>query len=92
MKSPYETLNWFYLHGIPFLPLTKRYNAVNCRIGYGKQKVFIPKCYFDITNEEIKLKDNVDLEWFWNKKTTQNNVKKYLEDLKTFEIKVCDEE
>lgn len=80
MKSPYETLNWFYLHNIPFLPLNLRGRAVNCRIGYSKQKVFIPAKYFDITKKEIKLKDNVDLEWFWNKKNTQNNVNKFLEE------------
>lgn len=80
MKSPYKTLNYFYLHNIPFLPLAKRGNAINCRIGNGKQKLFIPIKYFDISKEEIKLKQNVDLEWFWNKKNTQNNVKKYLED------------
>jgi len=82
MKSPYKTLNWFYIHNIPFLPLAKRGNAVNCRIGLSKQKVFIPLKYFDITNEEIKLKDNVNLEWFWNKKNTQDNVKRYLEERK----------
>ena len=79
MKSPYETLNYFYIHNIPFLPLAKRGNAVNCRIGLSKQKVFIPLKYFDITDEEIKLKDNANLEWFWNKKNTQNNVNKFLE-------------
>ena len=79
MKSPYETLNWFYLHNIPFLPLAKRGNAINCRIGDSKQKVFIPTKYFDITKEEIKLKPNVNLEWFYQKKNTQNNIKKYLE-------------
>lgn len=83
MKSPYEKLNWFYLHNIPFLPLAKRGNAVNCRIGLSKQKVFIPLKYFNITNEEIKLKDNVNLEWFWNKKNTQDNVKRYLEERKS---------
>ena len=82
MKSTYETLNWFYIHDVPFLPLAKRGNAVNCRIGLSKQKVFIPLKYFDITNEEIKLKQNIDLEWFWNKKNTQNNIKKYLEERK----------
>lgn len=80
MKSPYETLNWFYIHDIPFLPLAKRGNAVNCRIGLSKQKVFIPLKYFNVTNKEIKLKDNVNLEWFWNKKNTQDNVKRYLEE------------
>lgn len=80
MKSPYETLNYFYIHNIPFLPLAKRGNAVNCRIGLSKQKVFIPLKYFNVTNEEIKLKDNVNLEWFWNKKNTQNNVNKFLEE------------
>lgn len=80
MKSPYETLNWFYLHNIPFLPLAKRGNAVNCRIGNSKQKVFIPTKYFDITTDEIKLKENVNLEWFYKKKNTQNNIKKYLEE------------
>jgi len=38
MKSPYETLNWFYLHNIPFLPLAVRGNAVNCRIGSAMSK------------------------------------------------------
>ena len=80
MKSPYETLNYFYIHNIPFLPLAKRGNAVNRRIGLSKQKVFIPLKYFDITDEEIKLKDNANLEWFWNKKNTQNNVNKFLEE------------
>lgn len=81
MKSPYETLNWFYLHDIPFLPLSKHGNAVNCRVGdiFSKQKVFIPTKYFDITKDEIKIKSNVNLEWFWRKKNTQNNIKKYLE-------------
>lgn len=82
MKSPYETLNWFYLHDIPFLPLAVRGRAVNCRVGsiMSKQKVFIPAQYFDIDEEKgITLKANVDLEWFWKKKNTQNNVKKYLE-------------
>ena len=79
MKSPYETKYYFYLHGIPFLPLAIRGNAVNCRIGNGIQKVFIPKTYFNIDKEKgIELKENVNLEWFWNKKTTQNNIRKYL--------------
>lgn len=78
MKSPYETLNWFYLHNIPFLPLAKRGDAVNCRIGNSKQKVFIPTKYFDITTDEIKLKPNVNLEWFYQKKNIQNNIKNYL--------------
>ena len=82
MKSPYETLNWFYLHNIPFLPLAKRGDAINCRVGsiMSKQKVFIPAKYFEITKEEIKLKDNVDLEWFWKKKNTQCNIKKWIEE------------
>lgn len=82
MKSPYETLNWFYLHDIPFLPLAVRGNAVNCRVGsvISKQKVFIPLKYFDVDEEKgITLKINADLEWFWKKKNTQNNIKKYLE-------------
>ena len=33
-----------------------------------------------MNKEEIKLKPNVDLELFWKKKNTQNNIKKYLED------------
>lgn len=83
MKSPYKTLNWFYLHDIPFLPLAIRGNAVNCRIGsiMSKQKVFIPKQYFNIDKEKgIMLKENVNLEWFWRKKNTQNNVKRFLEE------------
>ncbi len=79
MKSPYETLKYFYLHDIPFLPLAIRGSAVNCRIGLSKQKVFIPAKYFDVTNEGIKLKENVNLEWFYKKKNTQNNIRKYLE-------------
>jgi len=79
MRSPYETKNYFYLHDIPFLPLAKRGNAVNCRIGNSKQKVFIPAKYFDFSNNEIKLLSNVNLEWFYKKRNTQNNIKKYLE-------------
>lgn len=81
MRSPYETKNYFYLHNIPFLPLAVRGNAVNCRLGNGKQKVFIPLCYFDVQEDKgIRLKQNVDLEWFWKKKNMQNNVNKYLEE------------
>lgn len=80
MKSPYETLNYFYLHGIPFLPLAKRGNAVNCRIGLSNQLVFIPVIYFNITTDKIALKDNVNLEWFYNKRDTQNKIKCYLKE------------
>lgn len=84
MKSPYETKNYFYLHGIPFLPLQTHGGAVFCRIGHGKQKVFIPRAYFDVDKEEgIKLKENVDLEWFWNKKRTQCNIRNYLAENKS---------
>ena len=81
MISPYKALNWFYIHNIPFLPLAVRGDAVNCRVGSitSKQKVFIPKRYFNIDEEKgIMLKENVNLEWFWRKKNTQNNVKKFL--------------
>ena len=80
MKSPYEKLNYFYLHNIPFLPLAKRGNAVNCRIGMSKQLVFIPSKYFDITIDDITLKEGMDLEWFYNKKDTQNKIKHYLKE------------
>lgn len=80
MKSPYETKNYFYLHDIPFLPLAVRGNAVNCRIGNSKQKVFIPLCYFDVLDDKgIILKKDVNLEWFYWKKNTQNNIKRYLD-------------
>ena len=89
MKSPYETLNWFYLHDIPFLPLAVRGRAVNCRVGgiISKQKVFIPVQYFDVDENGIKLKPNVDLEWFYRKKNTQNNIKKYLEESEITNVK-----
>ena len=80
MKSPYEKLNYFYLHDIPFLPLSKRGNAVNCRIGMSKQLVFIPSKYFDITIDDITLKEGMDLEWFYNKIDTQNKIKHYLKE------------
>ena len=80
MKSPYEKLNYFYLHDIPFLPLAKRGNAVNCRIGMSKQLVFIPSKYFDITIDDITLKEGMDLEWFYNKIDTQNKIKHYLKE------------
>lgn len=82
MKSPYETKYYFYLHGIPFLPLAIRGNAVNCRIGLSKQLVFIPVQYFNCHTEKgIWLKDNVDLEWFYNKRDTQIKIKHYLEEM-----------
>lgn len=80
MKSPYEKLNYFYLHDIPFLPLATRGNAVNCRIGLSKQLVFIPKKYFDITKDDISLKENINLEWFYNKPDTQRKIKHYLKE------------
>ena len=80
MKSPYEKLNYFYLHGIPFLPLAVRGNAVNCRIGLSRQLVFIPKKYFDVTIDDITLKEGIDLEWFYNKRDTQNKIKCYLKE------------
>ena len=82
MKSPYEIENYFYINDIPFLPLGKRGNAVNCRIGLSKQLVFIPTKYFNVTSEKIELKDNVDLSWFYNKKDTQNKIRYYLEEKK----------
>lgn len=78
MVSPYKTLNYFYIHNIPFLPLSVRGNAVNCRIGLSKQLVFIPKMYFDVTNEKITLKPNMSLEWFYRKRDTQIKIKYYL--------------
>ena len=81
MKSPYETLNYFYLHGIPFLPLAIRGKAVNCRIGLSKQLVFIPSIYFDVHTENgIRLKNNANLEWFYNKKDTQRKIELYKEE------------
>ena len=80
MKSPYEKLNYFYLHNIPFLPLAIRGNAVNCRIGLSRQLVFIPKKYFDVTIDDITLKEGIDLEWFYNKRDTQNKIKCYLKE------------
>lgn len=87
MNSPYKTLNYFYINDIPFLPLTKRGNAVNCRIGLSKQLVFIPAKYFNITSEKIELKDSVDLQWFYDKEDTQNKIRYYLEEKKV----ECDE-
>lgn len=81
MKSPYEKLNYFYINDIPFLPLSKRGNAVNCRIGTSKQLVFIPTKYFNITSEVITPKDNIDLSWFINKIDTQRKIKKYKEEV-----------
>lgn len=80
MKSPYEIEDYFYINDIPFLPLGKRGNAVNCRIGLSKQLVFIPAKYFNITLGKIELKDNVDLSWFYNKKDTQNKIRYYREE------------
>lgn len=81
MKSPYERLNYFYLHNIPFLPLTVRGMSVNCRIGQSKQLVFVPLKYFNKTEEGLDLKENVDLEWFYNKRDTQIKIKHYLEEV-----------
>ena len=74
MVSPYETLNFFYLNGIPFLPLTKRGRAVNCRIGLSKQLVFIPSLYF---NKDLTLKENADLRWFLRKPDTKRKIELY---------------
>lgn len=81
MESPYTNIEnkYFYLHDIPFLPLAVRGNAVNCRIGLSKQLVFIPVKYFNYhASKGISLKDNVNLEWFYNKIDTQRKIKYYL--------------
>lgn len=78
IKSPYETLNFFYIDGIPFLPLCKRGKAVNCRIGLSKQLVFIPAIYF---NDDLTLKNNVNLSWFINKQQVQHKIKCYLKEI-----------
>lgn len=77
MNSPYKTLNFFYLNDIPFLPLSKRGNAINCRIGLSKQLIFIPKRYF---NDDLTLKDNIDLRWFLNKKDIKHKIELYKEE------------
>jgi len=87
MESPYKTKYYFYLHGIPFLPLALRGRAVNCRIGESKQLVFIPASYFDITTDYIKVKPKVDLEWFYNKPDTQSKIKHYFEENNVTQIK-----
>lgn len=74
MSSPYDNPKYFYLHGIPFLPLAKRGKAVNCRIGLSRQLVFLPEIYF---NEDLTLKDGADLEWFYKKRQTQCKIKCY---------------
>lgn len=73
-ESPYKKLNYFYVDGVPFLPLTKRGNAVNCRIGLSKQLVFIPLCYF---NNDLTLKENANLKWFVNKPTIRHQIELY---------------
>ena len=83
MISPYKSDNLFYIHNIPFRPLSKRGNSINCRIGDSKQLVFIPLSYFDIDNKgNINIKENVNLEWFYNKKDTQNKIKIFLNNKK----------
>lgn len=74
MESLYKKLNYIYLDGIPFLPLTKRGNAINCRIGLSKQLVFIPKIYF---NDDLTLKQNANLRWFLNKPDTKRKIELY---------------
>lgn len=76
MVSPYERLNYFYLNGIPFLPLSKRGRAVNCRIGLSNQLVFIPAIYF---NNDLSLKEGADLRWFLHKRDTQRKIEIYKE-------------
>ena len=82
MVSPYEKLNYFYINEIPFLPLAKRGQAVNCRIGLSKQLVFIPVKYIDIDKDDIKLKNNVNLAWWFWKKDTQKKVQLYKQEMR----------
>jgi hypothetical protein len=80
MESPYinSENKYFYLHGIPFLPLNKRGKAVNCRIGNSRQLVFIPAFYF---TRDLTLNKGLSLEWFYWKTQTQNKIKKYLDEV-----------
>lgn len=81
MESPYINTKdkYFYLHGIPFLPLNIRGNAVNCRIGLSRQLVFIPAIYFD--KKTLKRNLNMSLEWFYNKPSTQRKIELYKQEV-----------
>ena len=70
---------YIYINDIPFKFLSFRGNSANLRIGESKQLVFIPKKYF---NNNGTLKENVDLEWWFNKKTNQHKIKLYKLELK----------
>lgn len=74
--SPYKTLNYFYLCGVPFLALGKRGGAVLCRLGRSRQTLFIPKTYFD---------DNLnylggDLGWYLSKSSVKRKIELYKEE------------
>lgn len=64
----------FEYEGIPFVSLGTRGNAVALALGLTKQRVFMPKKYF---NPNLTLKEAVtirDIEWFILKKDTQRKV------------------
>lgn len=61
--------NYIKINGIPFRFLNFRGNAANLRIGESKQKVFIPRKYF---NNDGTLKSEINLDW-WLKKTVNRH-------------------
>lgn len=64
---------FFYICGIPFKFLNFRGNAANCRIGYSKQLVFIPRKYF--TKDGYLNCESKDLVWFINKPNIFHKIK-----------------
>ena len=70
--------NYIIIHNIPFKFLTFRGNAANLRIGESKQKVFIPRKYF---NNDGTLKDNVNLDWWFYKPVNQHKIDLFKEEI-----------
>ena len=67
-----------YIHNIPFKFMTFRGDACNLRIGESRQKVFIPRKYFN-NDGTLKKEINIDkdLDWWFYKPVNQHKIELY---------------
>lgn len=69
--------NYIIIHDIPFKFLSFRGNGANLRIGESRQKVFIPRKYF---NNDGTLKEGANLDWWFYKPVNQHKIDLFKEE------------
>ena len=68
----------FKVHGIPFRFLVFQGEGAKLSIGDSRQRLYIPKKYFDsngVIKEDVDLER--DLDWWFNKPANQRKIEKF---------------